>query len=135
MRAMSMLVAGMICAVFAASAPATVTFQWASVGNPGNAGQPAFQGDTTGYGSVGYVYQISKHEVTNSQYAEFLNAKAASDPLGLYNTNMADDACGGITRAGSAGNYTYAVKSGYGAMPVVYVSWYDAIRFANWVNN
>jgi hypothetical protein len=27
-------------------------------------------------------------EVTNAQYAEFLNFKAASDPLSLYNTNM-----------------------------------------------
>ena len=36
-----------------------------------------------------YTYRIAKYEVTNAQYAEFLNAKAATDPLGLYNPNMA----------------------------------------------
>lgn len=76
-----------------------MTLEWATVGNPGNPGEGAFAGDTSNYGSVGYVYQISKHEVTNSQYAEFLNAKAASDPSALYNTNMGSDANGGITRA------------------------------------
>ena len=46
-----------------------------------------------------YAYYISKYEVTNAQYAEFLNAKAASDPLGLYNASMGSDATfGGITR-------------------------------------
>ena len=125
----------MICAVLASVASATVTVDWVTVGDPGNAGDPAFQGDTVGSGSVNYVYQISKYEVTNSQYAQFLNAKAAADPLGLYNPNMASDAIGGIIRSGASGSYTYAVKSGYESMPVVYVSWYDSVRFANWMNN
>lgn len=41
--------------------------------------------------------------VTNAQYVEFLNAKAASDPHGLYNTNMANFN-GGIVRSGSDGS-------------------------------
>ena len=44
------------------------------------------------YGAVSYDYRIGTNEVTNAQYAEFLNAKAASDPLGLYNTSMGSDA-------------------------------------------
>jgi formylglycine-generating enzyme required for sulfatase activity len=114
----------------ASPARAAVVFDWATVGNPGNAADP-----TTGYGSVAYTYQISKNEVTNSQYAEFLNTKAASDPLALYNTSMSSDAGGGINRSGSSGSYTYAVKAGQGNQPVVFVSWYDSIRFANWMNN
>ncbi len=99
------------------------------VGNLGNAN------DYTGYGSVSYAYNIGKYEVTNAQYAAFLNAKAASDPLALYNTNMGSIAFGGITRSGVSGGYTYATKTNMADKPVVFVSWYDSIRFANWLNN
>lgn len=106
-----------------------VTLEWVTVSDAGNAA------DSTGYGSVSYEYQIMKYEVTNAQYAEFLNAKAASDPNNLYNTSMGSDARGGITRSGSSGSYSYSVKSGYADMPVVYVSHLDAQRFANWIHN
>ena len=56
---------------------ATVTIDYISVGNPGNAA------DSTGYGAVTYAYQIGKYEVTNAQYPAFLNAV---DPDGA-NTN------------------------------------------------
>ena len=98
----------------------------------GNAGNVA---DTTGFGAVAYDYRIGTTEVTNAQYAEFLNSKAASDPLGLYNPNMGSNARGGITRSGSNGSYTYAPKTNMADKPVNYVSWYDSIRFANWLNN
>lgn len=102
------------------------------VGNLGNAPDPL-----TGnlYGSVGYAYRIGTHEVTNAQYAAFLNLKAASDPLALYNTSMGSDARGGITRSGASGSYAYSVKPNMGDKPVNYVSWYDSIRFANWLHN
>jgi sulfatase modifying factor 1 len=122
------LIVGLICASSASAA--TVTFGWAAVGDTGNPSEP-----TTARGAVGYAYQITRHEVTNGQYVQFLNSKAASDPLGLYDPGMTNDACGGITRSGSAGSYAYAVKSGYENKPVVFVDWYDAVRFANWVNN
>jgi formylglycine-generating enzyme required for sulfatase activity len=74
--------------------------------------------------------------VTNSQYAELLNAKAASDPLGLYNARMGTDATfGGITRSGVSGSYTYEVKAEFENKPVTYVSFYDSLRFSNWLNN
>jgi formylglycine-generating enzyme required for sulfatase activity len=123
----SIVMIGVLACTSAASA--AVTFDTVIVGNPGNAA------DATGHGSVAYTYQIGKYEVTNSQYAEFLNAKAASDPLGLYSTNMSSSAVGGITRSGSSASYTYAVKPGHGNQPVVFVSWFDSIRFANWMNN
>ncbi len=55
---------------------------------------------TTGYGGVAYDYRIGTTEVTNAQYAAFLNEKAKSDPLGLYNANMGSNARGGITQSG-----------------------------------
>jgi formylglycine-generating enzyme len=98
----------------------------------GDAGNPA---DSTGYGSVGYVYQMGKYDVTNAQYAEFLNAKATSgDPYGLWHSNMSSDANGGIRRSGT-GTYTYTVKPGQGNQPVANITWLNAIRFVNWLNN
>ncbi len=105
-----------------------VTIPTVPVGNPGNAN------DTTGYGGVSYDYLVGTTEVSNAQYAEFLNAKAANDLLGLYNTSMGSG-YGGIARSGSSPSYTYAVIAGRGDMPVNFVSWYDSIRFANWLHN
>lgn len=104
-----------------------MTFDWVTVGDPGNTPDPI-----TGHGIVTSEYRISKHELTNAHYAEF-NAKAASDPLALYNTGMATR--GGITRSGSSGNYTYAVIPGRANNPVGLVSWYDSVRFVNWLHN
>ncbi|MCH7599457.1 MAG: DUF3556 domain-containing protein, partial [Myxococcales bacterium] len=42
---------------------------------------------------------------------------------------------GGITRSGSDGSFAYATISGRSDMPVNFVSWYDSIRFANWLHN
>jgi formylglycine-generating enzyme required for sulfatase activity len=86
-------------------------------------------------GAVDHEYSIGTYEVTNAQYAEFLNAVADADPNGLYNTSMGSDTIGGITRSGSSGGYAYAVKSGRGNNPVIFVSFYDALRFANWLHN
>jgi hypothetical protein len=112
--------------LFISSVSASVTLDWVTVGNAGNAA------DSTGFGAVGYNYQIGKYEVTNAQYGAFLNAKAATDNYGLYNTNMSSS---GITRSGSSGSFTYSVTEALANRPVVHVSWYDAARFANWLAN
>lgn len=84
---------------------------------------------------MGYTYQIGKYEVTNSQYAAFLNAKAATDTFELYNSEMDFSQFDGITQTGSLGSYTYAAKSGFENKPVNNVSFWNATRFANWLNN
>jgi formylglycine-generating enzyme required for sulfatase activity len=122
-------------ALLAASASA-VTLDWVAVGNPGNAPDtPSTNCWAAGCGAVAYDYSISKYEITNAQYAELLNAKAATDLLGLYNPSMGSDVHGGITRAGSSGSYTYTAKPGFADKPVNFVSFYDALRFTNWLNN
>ena len=81
------------------AAHAVVTFDWATVGNPGNIGELS-GANAGGYGpirvcgAVNYTYRISKHEVTNAQYVDFLNAVAASDPYGLYYLKMGSHARG-----------------------------------------
>jgi PEP-CTERM putative exosortase interaction domain len=131
-RALSALVVLLI-----ASSASAVTIDWTPIGNPGNPAdtQVMTTDRTSGYGSVPYTYSIGTYEVTNAQYTEFLNAKAKSDPLGLYDSAMAFVPDGGIVRTGSAGTYSYAVIAGRENKPVVRVSFYDAIRFANWMNN
>ena len=109
------------------SASGSLTMDWVTVGNAGNAADPL-----TGYGAVGYAYKIGKYEVTNAQYGAFLNAKAATDSFGLYNSNMSTY---GINRSGSSGIYTYSVTGALANRPVVWVSWFDAARFANWIMN
>jgi formylglycine-generating enzyme required for sulfatase activity len=119
-------------AFFLFTSPASaVNIDWVTVGDPGNACDTQSQGC---FGSVGSVYRISKYETTNAQYAEFLNAKAASDPLLLYHTGMGSG-FGGITRSGSSGSYSYSTISGREDMPVSLVSFYSSLRFANWLHN
>ena len=103
MRRLLVLVA--LC--FAVPAHA-VTIEWVEVGDPGNACDVQLRGC---FGSVDYVYRISKYEVTNTQYAAFLSAVAKTDTYGLYSGSMGDG-YGGITRTGSSGTFTYSTIAG-----------------------
>jgi formylglycine-generating enzyme required for sulfatase activity len=127
------------CFALPSTASAQVTVAWSCVGNPGNAPDTAVMADgTTGYGSVPYAYNIGTYDVTVGQYVEFLNAKdpTGADPLGLYNSGMVDPTFGGINYSSSAASGNkYSVSSGAANHPVNYVSWYDALRFANWLDN
>ena len=110
-----------------------VTIDWVTVGDPGNAA------DDTGYGAVSDSYRIGTYEVTIAQYADFLNAVAETDPHSLYNPSMASDlSIAGISRSGTSGGYSYSVINNGGPSgnrPITYVSWFDAARFANWMQN
>jgi formylglycine-generating enzyme required for sulfatase activity len=117
--------------LFVFPAHAEVAIDWVTVGHPGNACDTQDQGC---FGAVAYTYQIGKYEVTNAQYAELLNAVAATDTSSLYSTSMGSGG-GGITRSGSSGSYTYSAIAGRADMPVNYVSFYDSLRFANWLHN
>jgi len=109
------------------------TIKTVLVGNAGNQGV-----GTRNLGAVDYEYRIGIHEVTNAQYTEFLNSV---DPLGtnskqLFDFSMQSDPDGGIRRdtSASAGS-KYSIKTGFAQKPVVFVSWYDALRFSNWMHN
>lgn len=104
--------------------PGLTNLETVTVGDPGNA--PDGSG---GHGAVAYSYNTSKYEVTTGQYAAFLNAVAATDTYGLYNYN------GRIGRSGAPGSYAYSVAADVVNRPVEYVSFWDAVRFANWLHN
>ncbi|MDY0170122.1 MAG: SUMF1/EgtB/PvdO family nonheme iron enzyme [Thermoguttaceae bacterium] len=124
----------------------SITMLFVHVGHPGNDAASAANteydaveySNAFGYGTVDYIYDIGKYHVTNAQYAAFLNAVASeSDPHGLYHLDMGTHATSGISREGTAGNYTYTVREEEGVSraqwPVNYVSWYAAARFTNWL--
>ena len=108
-----------------------VTINYQTIGNAGNAANAV-----TGRGSVAAAFRMQKNEVTNTQYAEFLNSQGKSNTNGIYSSLMgSDSANGGISQSGSTGNFTYSVKSNMASRPVNYVSWFSAARFVNWLNN
>ena len=104
-----------------------VSMDWITIADAGNVA------DDTGYGSVASSYRISRYEVTVGQYAEFLNAKASSDPYGLFSAGM--DEWQGITRQGTSGTYSYNVEAGRENRAMGTISFDNAVRFANWMNN
>jgi formylglycine-generating enzyme required for sulfatase activity len=121
--------------LFAFPAHAEVNIEWVTVGDPGNACETQVGPPPGCYGAVAYPYRISKYEVTNSQYVEFLNAVAATDTNGLYSLEMDTIYDRSITQDGIQGSYTYGAVAGREEIPVAHVSFYDALRFANWLHN
>lgn len=120
-------------------AQANITVDTVAVGNPGNADDTLVMSDgSSGYGSVGYAYNIGKYEVTAGQYCAFLNAVAATDTHSLYNTSMdlaIDPTACNIKRSGADGSYSYSIDAEYASRPVSCVSFWDSCRFVNWLNN
>jgi formylglycine-generating enzyme len=110
------------------------SLSFVTVGNPGNTGNPASSGGSVG--AVGYTYQIGTYDVTIGQYTQFLNAVAATDQFVCY-PGLGSFAFGGIAQTGVAGSYSYSITGGSQAanMPITNVTYADAIRFVNWLDN
>jgi formylglycine-generating enzyme required for sulfatase activity len=134
-----------LCAGFALAPPAAaVTIPTVPIGNPGN------PDDSTGFGAVDRAYSMGMTEITNAQYVEFLNAVAKEDTYGLYNPSMGVGRGGILRDSRDPDNAMYRIRPphigleipgepssdyAYHDKPVVFVSWYDALRMANWLHN
>ena len=116
----------------ASTTRAEVTFQWAAVGDAGNAGDV----QAPGHVRLGRLpYRISKYEVTYAQYTEFLNAKdpTGANTLELYRQRheyLRDRQQRRARRGTPVRSHAWLRQQ-----PVRFVSWYDSIRFANWLHN
>ena len=124
------LFAGAFGKVVAQSIP---EIEFVTVNDPGNPHDP-LTGDK--YGAVNYRYRIGKYEITNQEYAQFLNSV---DPLGgnlknLYDTQMGSDRGGIDFDSASPLGEKYEAQLGKEDYPVNYVYAYSAIRFINWLN-
>ncbi len=115
--------------VLTCSAVPALEIDWVLVDDPNN------EADETGFGKVDYSYLIGMYEITNQQYGEFLNAVAKEDTYSLYNSEMSSSKFGGIERSGERGGYEYTIKEGREKHPVNFVSWYNCLRFINWLQN
>ena len=82
-----MLILPVLAALLAPGA-SRADIDWVTVGDPGNRCSQRFR---PCLGAVAQPYRISKTEVTNAQYVEFLNAVAATDTNALYSTEMGED--------------------------------------------
>ena len=126
--------AGFVITLFLAASVSAeaVSFDFVHVGNAGNAADAE-----TGLGAVPYDFAISKTEVTNAQYSSFLNHvdPTGTDPFGLYYPEMRRGFGGIEFREGNADGNKYVARFGREQNPVTYISFLDAMRFANWLHN
>ena len=127
MKHISKHIAAAIAAIFMAGGTVSalaITIETVTVGNPGNVA------DTNGYGAVGYTYNIGKFEVTNAQYAAFQNIVVSSPAAAAFYSLPL-----GWGRAYDGPVYLSGATSDSQDKPVTGISLYDALRFANWLNN
>lgn len=73
-------------------------------------------------------FSISRFEITNQQYAVFLNDEGGIDPTTLNWININDDQC----KIGFQSNQ-FIVENGFENYPIVSVSWEGAQAFCNWI--
>lgn len=91
-------------------------FRVGSINNPDNYSafvdvNDPFNDSDGGYGSVAYNFKIKTHPVTNSEYAEFLNAIATNDTNGCYDTSL----MGNGNNAGIVGKYSLSLSNTLGS--------------------
>ncbi len=122
-----------VACLFSPQAWSEVTFEWVTVGNVGNPADPG-----TGDGSVDYVYQISKFEVTNAQYAEFLTAVLLEGNVVFPTSDQAEQAVlwaqESIDQIGAQGAFSYQPVVGRELYPAS-MTFLDSMRFVNWLEN
>ena len=73
------------------------------------------------------AFYIDKTEVTNAQFAQFLNERGNQEEGGATWLKVGDEDC---LIAESGGQYW--PKSGYADRPVVEVTWYGAVAYCEW---
>ena len=73
------------------------------------------------------AFYMDKYEVTNAEYAEFLNAKGKHADAGQTWLDV-----GHQSARVEYVNRVYRAKAGYENHPVTYVSWYGAMAYAAW---
>ena len=83
------------------------------------------------FGSVDYSFEIGRRQVTNREYAQFLNAVESNSAftVRLHDPDMQ------IKYRQRNGRRRFIVADDQADRAVTHVSWFDAIRYCNWLNN
>ena len=92
---------------------------------------------TASEGSITPIASAStKSPMPSTQSSSNKVDPTGGNALALYNSNMSTNALGGINLIGGAATGAkYQSKTGRNNNPVVYVSFFDAMRFMNWLHN
>ncbi len=110
--------------------PGTADGKFARIGAPGNQADKSRFGAGR-FGAVAYEFDIGERQVSNREYAIFLNAVARQPGNGLFAPE----------RSGSEGDLTrgpddeFLVRKGRLDAPVNFVTCLDAMRYVNWLHN
>lgn len=83
------------------------------------------------FGAVDYPFEMHARQVTNGEYVAFLNAvhQAPHSTVTLYHPDMA------IERHQQQGRVHYSVHDHQRNRAVTHVSWFDAVRYCNWLHH
>ena len=140
MKKLSTAVAALLCAVSVVSAKDWLganSTHFVEVGNAGNSAE-----SETKYGAVDHNYSIGKYEVSNAQYAKFMNA-VGDNSVDVNGTGV--KLYGGFDTSSSyakfslieqnaAGN-SFNVASGKENYAVNFISAFGAAMYCNWLTN
>jgi hypothetical protein len=111
--------------------PPDYGFQWCTVGDPGNrlpnSAESGWGSTQYPYGSVDHSYRLTKTEVTNAQYIEFVRAYLVFHPgvTNLTGISGFDIEVWGGSAQHNNGNPNFSAN----------MSWEYAARFCNWLHN
>ena len=110
-------------------------WQWATIGDPGNAAYTKTMEPNIGeqVGSVGYKYRIARTEVTSSQWSEFATAYAPYVPEWIQNQSRFTGQYS-RRRENPDGSVYYEPTGGHENV-AENLGWEFAFRFANWLHN
>lgn len=75
---------------------------------------------------------MSRNLVTNEMYCQFLNSQGNQKESGSEWIKLSKAPYCGIEEETVSGNFS--VKPGYEKIPVIYVNWYGAIAYCNWLS-
>ncbi|QDT69453.1 Formylglycine-generating sulfatase enzyme [Planctomycetes bacterium MalM25] len=100
-----------------------VRFEWANIGNPNNAADPR-----NGFGSVPERYEIATTEVSNTQFAEYLNKVYPNGKSGASGDFI-------DYRSTTSGGMKWLVEPGHENKPVNDLHILEVFRFVNWMSN
>ena len=119
------------------SAAQSYDFDWATIGDPGNAAyDDPYDGLLEGRGSVPYRYRISRLETTTAQWMEFVNTfSTQSDDLAFFGRPSFWGATIDTSYDGPGRRYRLKSVDSAAFIPVHGIDWREAAMFCNWLHN